>query len=344
MRKLCGVLLLVGVSAFAQAQGGAHQSNLEQGKGGDRPWARGVPEAEQKRALDLFKEGNQALKEPNFQRAAQKYREALEHWDHPAIHYNLALALLNLVQPLETHEEFVASLKYGKEPLDADKFEQANRYKAQLEQQLAGVDIRCNMEGAQVKLDGKTLYTAPGRYTGLILPGPHSIVATKPGYITNELSLPLPAGQTKVFELNLLSDDDLTEYKRLWPQYVPYVVLAAGVAIAAVGLGLHMGSNGLYKSYDTAVSDCALSTMFHGGCATNPNIDSARIKADVVQGAGFAAYAVGGVLTATGAILIFANRLQPYRISVGVTNGARSLTFLPFFGPSGGGAALTGTF
>jgi alanyl-tRNA synthetase len=86
------------------------------------------------------------------------YREALGKWDHPAIHYNMALALLNLDQPVETYEHFVSALKYGQEPLDSDKFDQANRYKSLLEKQLAGVDIRCNMEGATVKLDGKVLY------------------------------------------------------------------------------------------------------------------------------------------------------------------------------------------
>jgi hypothetical protein len=338
-------VLWLSLAASAQ-QGAGHSTTLEQGKGSERPWAAGVSEAEQKKGLDLFKEGNLALKEPNFQRAAQKYREALSHWDHPAIHYNLALALLNLVQPVETHDEFVAALKYGAAPLDADKFEQANRYKAQLEQQLAGVDIRCNMDGAQVKLDGKLLYTAPGRYTGLVLPGPHSIVATKTGYITNELSLPLPAGQTKVFELNLLSDDDLTEYKRLWPQYVPYLVMVAGVAVAGAGLGLHLGSQSLYASYDAKVSSCAVADTYHGGCQLTSSLASAKQTADIVQASAITGYVAGGALVAVGTVLLYVNRLQPYRISVGVTNAAKSMSFMPipFFGPSGGGAALLATF
>jgi hypothetical protein len=340
MRTLLGVLLLGAASAFAQSG----QSNLESGKGGERPWAQGVTEPEQKMALELFKEGNVLLKEPNFQRASQKYREALNHWDHPAIHYNLALALLNLVQPLEAHEHFVAALKYGAAPLDADKFEQANRYKGQLEQQLAGVDIRCNMEGAIVKLDGKVLYNAPGRYVGLVLPGPHSIVATKTGYITNELSLPLPAGETKVFELNLMTTDDLTEYRRVWPTYMPYTVLIAGIAVAGIGAALHVGvGRSMVQSYDADVATCAQAHPATG-CSMTTELDKLNL-ANAMQGIGIAAYAVGGALTLTGAILLYLNRLQPYRISVGVTSGARSFTFLPYFSPNGGGGtALVGTF
>jgi hypothetical protein len=316
-------------------QGGAGQSNLG---GGDRPWASGVSDSEQRLALDLFREGNVALKEPNFARAVAKYREALSHWDHPAIHYNMALALLNLDQPVETHEHFTAALKFGAAPLDPDKFEQANRYKSLLEKQLAGVDIRCNMEGATVKLDGKVLYVAPGRYTGLTTAGPHSILATKEGYITNELSLPLPAGETKVFELNLMTTDDLTEYKRLWPQSVPYVVLIAGLVVAGAGLGIHFGSRSAYASYDTAVSRCAVDAPFSGGCRLTPQLASQKQTADILQGTAIAAYVAGGVIAAVGTVLLYLNRLQPYRITVGVTG--QKVSLLPFLSPAGSGAVL----
>ncbi|MBL8958189.1 MAG: hypothetical protein JNK82_45875 [Myxococcaceae bacterium] len=310
-----------------EPKGGPAEQSLEEGKQGERPWAKGVSDAEQRTALALFKDGNTALKEPNFPRAVAKYREALGHWDHPAIHYNLALALLNLDQPVETHEAFDRALKYGAAPLDADKFEQANRYKALLEKQLAGVDIRCNMEGATVKLDGKVLYVAPGRYTGLTTAGPHSIVATKEGYITNELSLPLPAGETKVFELNLMTTDDLTEYKRLWPQYVPYTVIAAGLVVAVAGLGMHFGSGSMYKSFDGNVSQCQQDNPFMGGCRLTPELAGQRTSADILQGTAIAAYVAGGVVAAVGIVLLYLNRLQPYRITVGVGRQGAASTF-----------------
>jgi hypothetical protein len=341
MRIMVAVVLLAATHVFAAEpqKGGAGQSNLEQGKGGDRPWARGVSDAEQKAALDLFKEGNQALKEPNFPRAVAKYREALQHWDHPAIHYNMALALLNLDQPVETYEHFTASLKYGHAPLDSDKFDQATRYKSLLEKQLAGVDIRCNMEGATVKLDGKVLYVAPGRYTGLTTAGPHSIVATKEGYITNELSLPLPAGETKVFELNLMTTDDLTEYKRLWPQYVPYTVLAAGAVVALAGLGMHLGASSMYQGFDRNVSQCAQDAPFQGGCRLTPELASQRQTADILQGLAIGAYIAGGAVVAVGTLLLYLNRLQPYRITVGLTQGQKT-SLLPWISPFGAGLSF----
>src|SRR5687768_7442231 len=71
-------------------------------EGGDeRPWARGVSNERQQAAQVAFREGNVQLNNGLFVQAVDKYRSALTHWDHPAIHYNLALALLNLDQPIE---------------------------------------------------------------------------------------------------------------------------------------------------------------------------------------------------------------------------------------------------
>src|ERR1700733_7519084 len=66
--------------------------------GGDtRPWASGVSPSEQ--------------------------RDALKHWDHPAIHYNLALAQMELAQPIEAYDNLTTAIKYGDAPLQSkDKF------------------------------------------------------------------------------------------------------------------------------------------------------------------------------------------------------------------------------
>src|SRR5947209_7866588 len=101
------------------------QSELPGNRAAERPWSRGVAAVEQKAALELFREGNALLKESLFVQAAAKYREALAHWNHPGIHYNLALALLNLDQPVEVYRQLEAALIYGPAPLDADKYEHA---------------------------------------------------------------------------------------------------------------------------------------------------------------------------------------------------------------------------
>src|SRR5262245_13867097 len=92
------------------------------GQGGDqRPWAVGVPVDRQNGALKAFQDGNVALNDGLFPNAVERYREALKSWDHPAIHYNMALALMNLDQPIEVEDSLKKAIKYDAAPLEKDK-------------------------------------------------------------------------------------------------------------------------------------------------------------------------------------------------------------------------------
>jgi len=54
-------------------------------------------------ALELFHDGNELFGKHEYATAVTYYRKALAEWDHPAIHGNLAVALINLEQPLVIH-------------------------------------------------------------------------------------------------------------------------------------------------------------------------------------------------------------------------------------------------
>src|SRR5690349_12569407 len=109
---LAGAVLLVALGGVARAEpvpgavpdepsgkGGATEPVSDataRMKTSERPWAAGVSPERQEAALKHLQEGNGLLKESLFVAAAKVYRQALTEWDHPGIHYNLALALLNL--------------------------------------------------------------------------------------------------------------------------------------------------------------------------------------------------------------------------------------------------------
>ena len=56
-----------------------------------KPWAAGVPEPEQEIALAIYKEGNAEFEQARYQQALEKYREAIKHWEHPAIRFNMVV-------------------------------------------------------------------------------------------------------------------------------------------------------------------------------------------------------------------------------------------------------------
>ena len=272
----------------------------------ENPWAQGVSPERQKTALALFREGNAALKDGVFGDAATKYREALTHWDHPAIHYNLALSLRSLDQPLEQREHLVAAMKFGAEPLDAAKFSNAKLMLEIVEKQLARVQIRCTEPGAQVVMDGKQLFSAPGQFDDFVRPGPHSIVATKSGFLTYQASKSLPFGEVSSFEIKLFKATDLTKYKRRWSQGVPWGVVVAGAVVGLAGGGLHYGAKASYDDFDQSVAKL-------GGSVATADLTSKRSRGDAMQGVAYACYGVGGAALVAGVVLLYMNRLIPYQ-------------------------------
>lgn len=70
------VLLIVWVSALAVTPSAARADSKQV-----TPWSKGVPEAAQKRALQLFQDGNALSEQQKYTEALAKYEQALSAWD-----------------------------------------------------------------------------------------------------------------------------------------------------------------------------------------------------------------------------------------------------------------------
>ena len=225
MNKLIVVALCVGVgTAAADDTAKTPQNNEKAGtnetlqNGGDvRPWAQGVSASEQQAALKLFHDGNVSLNSGLFAKAADNYRAALKHWDHPAIHYNLALAQMNLDQTIDAYDNMQAAVKFGQAPLQSkDKFDNAKQYIVLLEKQVASVSVACDKPGAKVSLDGKEVFVAPGKFETRVLTGKHQFVAEKQGYTTRINAPYIGPGEKFRIELKLYTTEKLTRYHHKW--------------------------------------------------------------------------------------------------------------------------------
>ena len=323
----------LGSPAFAQKP--PAQTELG-GAQSERPWARGVTPQNQKIAIDLFREGNGLLKESLFVQAAEKYREALRHWDHPGIHYNLALALLNLDQPVEVFTHLEEALKYGPAPLDADKYEHAGRYKALIEKQLSRVNVTCPEEGAVVTMDGRNLFTAPGHWEGLVRSGQHTFVAEKSGFVTTQKTPSLASGVRTTVDLPMFTAEELTRYHRRFKQWIPWTVLGGGILIAGIGGVLHWQASVAYNDYDHSIATCSTQNM-NLGCKSTGSIASKKSSGDNLQVGAFVMYGVGAAAIVSGAVLAFLNRARPYHVSP----EADKVSIAPLFNSNGGGVVAT---
>jgi tetratricopeptide (TPR) repeat protein len=325
----------------------------------DRPWVAGVSEADQAAALRLFRDGNASLNDGVFVTAVKHYRQALKHWDHPAIHYNLALALMNLNQPLEVYESLTKALKYdpkvGPAPLDADKYDRAKNYMLLAKNQVANVDITCDKPGAKVSVDGNVVFTGPGRYQGLVKAGKHSFVAEKEGYVTSVEAPYIGPGETMRFALKLYSERDRIGHKRLWKAtWAPWTVAGAGGAIAIAAGVLYFSGRADIQDFDARIAQCGLE-----GCPITSDLTDMRDSGNTKQTMAWVGFGLGAATIATGFTLVYLNRLKPYqrsleeiqkeeaaklRASSATSSIKDSLRLTPVLGPDVAGAAASFRF
>lgn len=332
---IAGVLAVVSGRAHAQPAA-ATAAQAEE----SRPWAAGVSEAEQAVALKLYRAGNLEFAESRFAQALAKYRAAIQHWDHPAIRFNMAVCLINLDQPLEAKDNLERGLAYGDGALGADAYSQGLTYRKLLDAQLARVRIVCPEPGTQVTLDGKFLFTGPGSLEEVLLPGEHQVVATKAESLTASKALVLVAGKLTTYDIRPLKLNVATRMVRRWEPWKPWAVLGSGAALAAVGAISYVAAKHNYASYSQGIDARCLHTgegARLSGCdvamvMTFSDLRRKRDRADTEQVVAFSLFSAGGAAVVAGAIGLILNQprlqLEPHHAqpTVALVSGGAALT------------------
>ncbi len=320
--------------------------NLNQGATDERPWAQGVAPDAQKKALELFREGNQQLNDGFLQDAATTYTEALKFWDHPAISYNLALALNKLDKPVETYEQLEKSMRFGVAPLEKDKFDRASDLFISVGRQIAEIEISCQKAGAKISVDGKEVFTAPGAYKARVRAGKHTFVAEKEGYSVQAMAPYIGPGEPYRLDLKLYTAEELTRYDRRWERaWAPWVVVGAGVVVAGVGGLLQLSAQSSYDEFDQRIEQC---NMSGSGCSITPELEDIRDSGDTKKTMSYVAFGVGAATVAAGLTLAYLNRSTPYQIRADQYEAEQRatgrVTFAPIVSPDVVGAVASGRF
>lgn len=350
---LAGVIAIVIVSAYG-AQGHAQARNGAGGKkrgdagvvevlddsdgaaDDDRPWVTGVPRETRERAYKIFLGGNEDMKEALFAKGAEQYRAALALWDHPAFHYNLGVARMNLDKIIEAYGSFERSREHGPVPIGEDKYELAEYYMNLLRNQLAELDVVCNEPGAAVALDGKPLFIAPGRRRVMVRPGGHRVEATKAQREADIQEAVLDPGDSKQVTLAPQYPEYLATTRR-WSPWVPWAVMGAGATAMLFGVALDLKSAADFDEFDSGFDMVCGGSL---GClpAELPaklqrQLDQAVNQRWLARGV----YLVGGLTVASGAVLLYLNRerLERRRGQIEPTR----MSFSPVLAPDAAGVS-----
>jgi tetratricopeptide (TPR) repeat protein len=328
----CTTLLLALVSSPARSQ------PAELGVGQKRPWAQGVPQVNQAAANSHFLEGNVQLENGLFAKAIEKYEQALALWSHPSIHYNMALALVSLREPLKLHKHLTEALRYDGQPLDNNKVGRARDLLKLVEGQLVRLKVSCDVAGASVRMNGKELFVGPGAYEEWVLPDDYTFTAVKEGYPLNERKRVPTAGEELVLDYKLYTMDEMTRGKRLWPAWRSWAVVGLGAAVAGGGYFFRQQAVGTYRQFDDAVANCSRDNPSLG-CPSSTELLDQQSRGDVSNKRAVSAFAVGGAVAATGLVLVYVNRLQTDVLSP--DEHEKSLQVVPVLGAGQGGVVAT---
>lgn len=310
-----------------------------------------VSKSDEDCALAAFHQGNDLLNNGLFPQAVARYREALRCWDHPGIHYNLALALINLNEPIEVYDHLNDAVKYGAGPITQDKFDHAREYLKLVAGQLADIEVSCDKPGAKVAVDGKEVFVAPGSYKAKVRVGKHTFYGEKEGYNARVTAPFIGPGETFRIELKLYTAEELTRYRRRWDRtWMPYTVMGAGALVGIIGGAFELSASSSYKDFNTAVARCNTTAM---GCASStPGLLDMRSSGDTKRTVGYVGYGVAGAAVAAGAVLAILNRRTPYQIrpedleepDKDKAQDRAGVSFAPVVSPEMTGALVQGRF
>lgn len=307
----------------------------------DGPWMKGVTAETQEAAREIFLQGNALIKDTLFAKAAGKYKEAIALWQHPAFYFNLAIAQLALDQPIEAHGSLEQALRHGEKPLGEQRYRQAKSHLQRLDRELAHIEVTCDEPGATLTLDGELLFKAPGRHEGLVRPGDHQLVAGKTGYLTRTRQLVLSPGQRLAIDIEMTTLEDARDSSRRWAAWKPWAVVGAGALVGVAGGVLHWRAAADFRGFDNAFKrlDCADA----GGCEedTLSSFAGQLQRAVWEQRIAVTAYAVGGVVLATGLTMAYVNRP---RLAESEAGDAEAVSVIPVVSPRAAGVTALWRF
>jgi hypothetical protein len=276
---------------------------------GGEPWYRQATADARQRALALFAQALDKHQQLLRGEAMELYELALALWDNPDIRWNLALVLDDLGQYLRAYQQLESALRW-EAALGAERLrEMRDRMRTLETQRLARIETSREEPGAEIKLDGQPWYRRAGHRSTLVLPGEHYIAASKPGYYPVTRSVYVLAGQQAQVPLRM-DEDRLIETRR-WRAWKPWAVVAAGVAVAAVGAGLERRA--LAHRDDAADVIVRSSKDAENGTVDDILIKGIYDRARTENALAIGAFAVGGTTVAVGLALAWLNQPRVHR-------------------------------
>jgi hypothetical protein len=149
----------------------------------------------EKERSKLVGEGDKLFKKGDLAGALAKYQQAYELLPTPLLYYPMAKAEEQLNRPLDAIDHYEKFLAEGAELIKNEDLKVDAQVSIQeLEKKLAVVTFDVEPDGVTITIDDAEAGTSPLGKPVRLMPGTHKVVYAKDGYISQQASLDLVAG------------------------------------------------------------------------------------------------------------------------------------------------------
>jgi tetratricopeptide (TPR) repeat protein len=143
--------------------------------------ATGQDDATEK-ARASFYEGVELFKEGSFEAALAEFQRANQISPSYRVLYNIAQAYVELHDYVNAYTTLKDYVQHGGDELSAARRTQVDELNRKLEKRIAYLEIICNLDDADIRVDDISVGTSPLAFPVLVNAGPRRLSAVKPGY------------------------------------------------------------------------------------------------------------------------------------------------------------------
>jgi len=134
------------------------------------------------KARASFHQGVQLYNEGSFEAALAEFRKAYQLTPNYRLLYNIAQTYFDLHDYVSSIKNLKQYTQEGGNELTPERRKQVSDLKQKLEDRVASVDIVCNLDGADIRVDDMSVGVSPLTSAILVNAGPRRIMAVKSGY------------------------------------------------------------------------------------------------------------------------------------------------------------------
>jgi tetratricopeptide (TPR) repeat protein len=129
-----------------------------------------------------FRQGVHLYNEGSFEAALAEFRKAYQLSPNYRLLYNIALTYFDIHDYVSSIKNLKQYVQEGGSDLTPERRRQVSELTQKLEERIASIEIDCNIDGADIRVDDMYVGVSPLSFPVLVNAGPRRIIAVKPGY------------------------------------------------------------------------------------------------------------------------------------------------------------------